>query len=90
MRWLNWEQTYEGCPEWSRWDIHDEWFLTVVKKGLVWEWYVAFCPITGKRPNDNSTRVHHTSWALTRDRAKAQAQAWAEKHAVLVFDKEAA
>ncbi len=82
MKWLKWEQTYDGCPEWSRWDVHDEWFMTVVRDdGLVWEWYVAFCPATSSR-GEGVARVECKSWALTRDRAMAQAEAWAEKHAV--------
>jgi len=78
--WQKWEQSW-GLEEWTRWDVGEAWFLAVVReKGQwLWRWTSDYAPSEGQA-------VEHSSWALTRKRAMAQAEAWAEKNAAKVRD----
>lgn len=75
LRWQEWDRTHDGVLEWTRWDVADTWFLTVVREkgSVIWQWMADYAP-------DDAPAVEHQSWALTRSRAMAQAKAWAEKH----------
>lgn len=69
--WEPWDRTNEHVDEWTTWDVQDEWFLHIERRGLIWHWYVACVP-------KEVDEIECKSWALTKGRAMAQAKAKAQ------------